>query len=139
MKPKVLQEIDDLKDNLGGFKVGSFTRSTTDASGTQTITGVGFKPKAIAVLSVISAKAGRMSIGFSSGGIHKGVYDVHNAVADSFSATDSLIHIRQASAGAASYTGVLQSFDNDGFTIAWTKGTSIVDGETITVQYLVFK
>lgn len=139
MKPQILEEIDKLAPLSGNIAVGTFTRNTSSASGDQTIVNVGFKPRAVIFLSVVAATAGRLSIGFSNGVVNKGINSVHSAVPDALSPSDNAINIRQGSGGTYSYTGIVKSFDSDGFTIVWTKGADSVSGETITVQYLTLR
>lgn len=122
----------------GEFIVGSFTRSTTTASGTQAITGVGFKPKFIIFFATVTNVASRMSVGITDGTNGGCITDVNagTGTANAYAASIQNIFMRQGSDSAYSYYGSVQSMDDDGFTINWTKGATAVDGETITVRYL---
>lgn len=105
-------------------KVGSFTRDVSTASGTQAITGVGFKPKAIMVVSAISGGASRGSIGYADGSAAGCLYNAHNTSANQWGPATNMIFLD--SGGGANYKGDISSFDADGFTINWTKTGSPV-------------
>ena len=120
---------------------GYFQRSTTLASGTQDVSlGVTLKPSGILFVGCINNLPGRMSFAFVGGGgtATYGVWDVYNTTANAWYYATSLV-FRQGASSAYQYSGVVSSFNADGFTITWTKGASAIDGETITVSYLVFR
>jgi len=119
-----------------GFKVGSFTRDTSLASGTQSITGVGFQPSAIILLAEIDAKA-EMSVGFSDGSSHVCIYDYYNILAsDSWAGnTGAVIYLIQTPSIISS--AYIQSFDVDGFTLYWT--TTGAKTGTAGVHYLALR
>ncbi len=116
------------------FKVGSFTRDVSVASGTQAVTGVGFQPAAIICFANIGATA-PASWGMSDGTTHGSVLDFHTVIASTYANGTNLIQIQVT--GADVYQGVLSSFDSDGFTISWTK-TGTPTG-TATIRYLALR
>ncbi len=116
------------------FKVGSFTRDVTTASGNQAITGVGFVPKAIIILATINATAA-MSVGFSDGTTHECLRDLVGLGANTYGPATNLINLLVD--GSNFTTADLSSFDSDGFTIAWTKTGSPTG--TATLYYLALR
>lgn len=116
----------------GGAKVktGSFTRDMTLASGSQSITGVGFKPQVVIFVGGV-ASTSQSTIGFDDASTHaSNYYDLVNA-AETADFTDS---INVDTSAANYYSGHLSSLDSDGFTISWTKVNSPTG--TMTVKYL---
>lgn len=100
-------------------KVVSFTIDSSTASGTQAVTGVGFKPTSIRVIMGVSGGGSRASIGMSDGSSEGCVYNAHNTSANTWGTASNLIY---ADSGVGTnYAGVISSFDADGFTISWTK------------------
>lgn len=117
------------------FKVGSFTRDTATATGTQAITGVGFTPKAVIFFAAIPAVAGKMSVGFDTQTAAGCVFDMHTQIANAYSVDN--YSIVAYTDGLTDYHGLIQSMDADGFTINWTKvGTTT---GTLTVKYLAMR
>ncbi|MEH7521677.1 hypothetical protein V7149_00120 [Bacillus sp. JJ1503] len=123
------------------FKIGTFTRLTTLSNSLQSITGLGFKPKSILFIAAVEGKPGRMSIGFTNGiAENLSLYDYFQTTNNSYKGSFTrCIAIQQGTSENHMYVGLLNSFDIDGFTIDWRKGSLAVDGETITVQYLAFR
>lgn len=109
--------------NVGQFAqsgvVQSFTRDVS-LTGNQSITGVGFRPRSLIVMGGVNGAAGRASWGMAGGG-GSGVMRWNNGItADSFfTATSILISI--IADGSNFSQASLVSFDDDGFTINWTK------------------
>lgn len=100
-------------------KVVMFSRDTTAASGSQAITGVGFKPRAIICFSNEGSVTVReMSVGFCDSALGQacmfGIGD--NA---GFSYSPNMIFEYQSTENT--YVGAISSLDSDGFTVAWTK------------------
>lgn len=114
-------------------KVGSFTRDTSTASGSQAITGVGFRPKAVVFLASQGA-AKEMSVGFSDGSSHLSIFQ--QSTAGNFSANAAAITLDETT-GSAAYTGVINSLDSDGFTIGWTRSGTPTG--TATVYYMALR
>ena len=103
-------------------KVASFTRDMTIASGTQIVTGVGFKPKSIHFMSVRQNTEGS-SVGFTFGSAPASNFASSTfalGVSDSMETTSTYcIALHQS--GSDSYLGGLLTFNSDGFTIDWDK------------------
>ncbi len=115
-------------------KVGSFTRDVSTASGNQAVTGVGFKPRALIFMAALPAVTGGISTGVdddTAAGSNRGT-----TTASQFDTTTS-ISIMVVHSGGNFYQGVVNSLDDDGFTIAWTK-TGTPTG-TATVVYLALR
>lgn len=118
------------------YKVGSFSRDISTASGTQTVTGVGFQPKSILFLSLQVSAVGKMSVGVDDGTTAKDLADEYNVTANTWT-TDGSNSINIIESGTAKYVGKVQSFNSDGFTISWTKTGSPTG--TVTVNYIAFR
>lgn len=116
---------------LGRVKIGSFTRDTSTASGTQAVTGVGFKPRSLLFIQCGTTAWSGWSIGW-----------------DNVTATGCIASNQQVTAGTAVnttsfsvqniqsntndvYQGKVQSLDADGFTMVWTKTNSPTGTTTI--------
>jgi hypothetical protein len=119
-------------NSLVNVKVGTFTRDTSLASGTQAVTGVGFEPVAVLFM----------------GGEHNsdeyswGADDGTNQKSFRINASLNWVNISGASiserhSSGNDYNGVVQSFDSDGFTIDWTR-TGTPTG-TLTIIYMAFR
>jgi hypothetical protein len=114
-------------------KVGSFSRDLTLASGTQAITGVGFRPKCVVFFGAVD-QGNRTSWGIDDG---------TNAFVVSNNSGASAGTFRESTAGSQWYNvdsanyqvGVIQSMDADGFTLNWTKTGSPAAG-TATIGFL---
>lgn len=115
-------------------KVGSFAKDTADASGNQSITGVGFKPKGILIFSMVLGTT-QVSWGMSDGTDSRGVYN-DDATSDGTYTFSGSMCITASQGGAVYYEGAISSFDSDGFTLSWTKTGAKVGN--LTVMYLVF-
>lgn len=113
------------------FKIASFTRDMATASGNQAVTGIGFKPRLLVLFASCPDEAGLFSLGFSDVATDMCIYGNRSA-GTAFMAADltNVIHI-QKTAAADNYKGQINSFDADGWTVAWVRGGSI--GGTVTV------
>ena len=111
------------------FKVGSFTRDISLASGTQSVTGVGFKPKAVIFIGG-STGSGAWTIGYADGTNSGALIFVGPTLS-----TTNALGIDQA--GGNNYFGGNPTLDTDGFTISWTK-TGNPSG-TYTFNYLALR
>jgi hypothetical protein len=95
------------------------TRDMTTATGTQAVTGVGFKPSYIHFYyGVTDATYGGVGVADTSNGA--AFVSRHAVTTDSF-VTDGTNSIVVFQTAGNEYLGVLQSMDEDGFTISWTK------------------
>ena len=116
-------------------KIGSFTRNTSLAGGTQAVTGVGFQPQIILFLANQDA-SNEISFGFTDG-TNKGCI-ARSASANLYyvSTSYSIRDIEASGMTTATYEGAV-SMDSDGFTVTWTK-TGTPTG-TLTVLYLALR
>ena len=119
-------------DVVGSFKVGSFTRDTTVASGTQAVTGVGFTPKAV-IFFMGQGSTYESSWGFDDSVTFSVMYSA-SASTYNFSASFS---IYDDEGGGVLYTGKVTTLDTDGFTITWAR-TNAPTG-TIEISYLALR
>lgn len=119
------------------FKIGSFTRDMTTASGTQAVTGVAFKPRCVLFLASEGSSA-QASIGFDLAGSSRGtLYNNHVASADTWNRSGTSYSIFASQSGGASYAGGVTSLDTDGFTVSWVK--SGLPTGTLTIDYLAMR
>lgn len=117
-------------------KVGQFTRDMTLATGTQAITGLGFKPSAVVFFVNQDGATGKMSMGFDDGTTVNCTLDAHNFVTDAWSHLTS-VSISANTNASTGYNGKVNSFDSDGFTISWTKVNSPTG--TLNIQFMAFR
>ena len=114
------------------FFVGTFTRDTTLASGTQSITGVGFQPSAL----IFFMGGGDTTI--NSKGFTDGASDFCIAEGASQGQPADAIYFDQ---GVGSYVGRIDSssgsLDSDGFTVDWLRVSAPT--LTLTIQYLAIR
>jgi hypothetical protein len=119
-----------------GFKVGSFTIDMTTASGTQAITGVGFQPRAIMFFATCVTTAHVVSSGVDDAATARVMFDYNNISANAWQSANAS-SITALLSGSDVYSGKVNSFDADGFTIGWTKTGSPTG--TLTINYIAFK
>jgi hypothetical protein len=106
-------------NSVGGVlksKVIGTTRDLTTASGNQAITGVGFQPTCVIMLAMLSSSYA--SVGFADSG--KVARCVNTAAAGSGWDWSTSLGLIFSSSGNYQ-RGAVNSYDSDGFTIAWTK------------------
>lgn len=120
--------------------VGIITRDMTTASGTQTVTGLGFSPKSIVLLSAQDTSTDKFSIGVhgrvaTSGGSTKA--GLYRYAADNGYGLTSNHSVLAYESASDYYEGTVTSLDADGFTITWTKNGS--PSGTLNIAYLAFK
>jgi len=114
------------------FDVGTFTRDKTVASGTQAVTGLGFKPKSVAFIAVEDG-ADEMCVGFDDNSGNACVFTNDGASANTW-ASAANVSLYLATDGSNYYRGEITTFDSDGFTYNWSK-TGTPSG-TISIHYL---
>jgi len=110
-------------------KVGYGTRNS---GGSQSITGIGFKPSALIMMGVNSISTVELTIGYCDGisqslvQLYSGgtKVNLNNTVIVSMY-VDSLNNIK----------ALFDSFDNDGFTLTWTKTGTV----SISYNYLCLR
>jgi len=117
------------------YFVGSFTRDTSTASNTQTVSGVPFKPKAVLFYSVQGGSR-EFGIGFDSAGVEMNVYD-DPASANTYGVDTSGSSIRLEQGVSDLVTADVGSFLDDGFNVDWVKTGSPTG--TATIIYLAIK
>ena len=130
--------VEAVKHTLAGlpfFKIGTFTKNTADATGTQAITGVGFKPFCVIFFVAVSSTQ-KVSWGMDDATTHFNLNQAVFAGAD-FVASSATMSITLGNAAGTSYDGYISSLDADGFTITWTK-TGLPTG-TATIEYMAFR
>ena len=97
-------------------KIGNSNRTT---GGTQEITGIGFRPSVIMLLTdSLLANRADYSMGYDDSLNHHCLYMKDNEVYTLLSTTYSLI---ARSNSSTYYYGLVSSMDTDGFTITWIK------------------
>lgn len=110
---------------------GILTRDMSLASGLQAVTGVGFTPAWVLLLSADGRES--MSVGFAEGAPNGGaVASKHNITPDTWNTYGQPIRISESSSDA--YMADVDSFDADGFTLAWTRFGAITG--IVAVRYL---
>ena len=121
---------------LNSFKIGTFTRDTATASGTQAVTGVGFQPTQIEFF-MGGASTKEMSVGFDNGTNRYCVAADDGASADTWVTSENNSIASFITRPTTQYVGYVSSLDADGFTLTWTKTGSPTG--TITIQYRAYK
>lgn len=118
-------------DAIGQVKVGVFTRDTSLATGTQAVTGVGFKPRAVIFLAGDVGASSDGGIGIDDGTSSGALVNFNAIAAGNFQAVSggSIKFVQSAS---NVYAGSIQSLDSDGFTISWVKTASPTGTKTIS-------
>jgi hypothetical protein len=98
-------------------KVVQFSRDMTTATGTQSVTGVGFRPSAVIGHNVVDP-SNKQGWGMDDATLSAGTNTRDAVGADTWEASN-FIHVQFG--GGVTYDGTIQSFDADGFTVSWTK------------------
>jgi len=109
--------------------IGSFSRTHTDANGTQAITSVGFRPTWVLFTANIALDPAA-SWGYGNDTTSHGLSHNHNEVVNEFETRANEV-IAQRTGFSIANNGSLLSLDVDGFTINWVKqgaptGTSVI-------------
>lgn len=126
----------------GGFYVKLHTFSS--GTGSEAITGVGFKPKAVLAFgSETSASSGTQKFAFGCAYDNSGTpahsrfsmgLNLSTAVGDSSDGTSVLVSLVNAG-GSAEFTCAVTSFDSDGITVNKTVGGSTADRRQYTLMF----
>jgi len=106
------------KKNGGLVKNGTFTRDMSTATGSQAITGVGFRPSSVDFCGAIDGSANALIKGIDDGTTRECVLYVANFLQFVVDSNNS-VQIRIDNTNFQ--RGFISSFDTDGFTISWTK------------------
>jgi hypothetical protein len=96
----------------------AFTRDTATASGSQAVTGVGFRPSVIIGFGGVH-NSSEVSYGMYGSGNHGVVSDAYALTAGNSQVTNFLFYFIES--GANTSTASVASLDADGFTLTWTK------------------
>ncbi len=113
---------------------GSFSRDVSVASGTQAVSGLGFKPSYI-LFTASNAPAG-MSVGHDNGTIQNCIFERTGTGTSDWSSSDSYSIIYDKATGDT-YSGLIQSLDSDGFTITWTKAGAPIG--TFQIKFTAYR
>lgn len=126
-------------------KTGSLTRVANAASGSQSVTGVGFQPTSI---HFDAAGADGSSNGFFSHGYvdsskagRCAVFGIQPSTplsVASMTANAILIGDNAGAVNTKNNAAIIASFDSDGFTLTWTK-TGTPNADTITINFICYK
>jgi hypothetical protein len=116
-------------------KVGVFSRDTGLGNGTQSVTGVGFKPRGI-IFFTIQNGTSEVSWGMSDGTTDTCIFD-RDALGDGTYEVSSPAYSIADLEVAGTYAGTVSSMDTNGFTITWLQAGVPMTG-TIAVYYLAF-
>jgi hypothetical protein len=117
-----------------GYKIGTLTRAMAGDSGDVSYTGCGFKPSYIVFLS--QSNSGSISIGFDNG-TNKYAVTVWGKTVPYYSSS-AVLSISLMESTEKMQTGVIKTFDTDGFTITWTKTGSPATADG-TIFYMAFR
>ena len=107
---------------FGLSKTGEFTRDLTAANATVAYTGVGFKPTSIAIygtMSLTSQSFGNADSDRSASGIYR-----NGATSNLLSEAGANVVCYAESIANNFQTAIVASYDNDGFSLAWSKVNS---------------
>lgn len=120
---------------------GTLTRAAATVSGTEQVTGVGIKPVMVLFNAMDDADTNTFSKGWDDGTVRSSVLSQPVTVLLNLLGTTGNVTVCQQShtnalhvqTGANGHSAALQSLDQDGFTLNWTR---IGTGRNITVKYL---
>lgn len=116
-------------------KVGAFTRDLTLATGTQSITGVGFKPSAVSFIYLVNGDK-RVGSGYDDN-TSRSFIAYSTTEANWYNNDNDAIDFMTQIGGVTEYAGRITSMDSDGFTISWVKyGSPTGIG---VIKYMAFK
>jgi len=116
--------------------VGTFTRVISLAAGTQSITGIGFRPSAVVFFGVIPS-TGAVAFGVSNSSNSEGILNKHEETADQWTSFGTSC-LGFLSGVSDQYQGNVSSMDVDGFTVNWIIGGGSPVG-TAQMKFLAFK
>lgn len=119
--------------NQGTVKVGTFTRTLSDADGLVSISGVGFKPSSIeffAAIDTVNENSFGVADALSARSISR------DAVGAQLSTIYAIYLIRPTAADVARAS--IASFDADGFTLVWTH-TGAPPGNNLVINYRAYR
>ena len=115
-------------------KIGTFTRDTTIASGTQAIPGIGFKPKVVLFFAVDNATLEVSAMGFDDGSNKGNLFFSVGTLNWQRTGNNS---ITDSEGIGTNYVGNISTMDVDGFTISWTRNGAPTG--TINIDYCALR
>ena len=118
-----------------GIKLGTFSRDTSIATGTQAVSGVGFKPSHIIFLANVGLITPQVSIGFSNGVVNYLIADAYANTIGTWTNAAYALYLLQTA--AIYYLGSITAIGADGFTVTWTKVGAKTG--TATIYYMAFR
>ena len=120
------------------FKHGVFTRDMSTASSTQTVTGVGFKPRFILFLAAQNTTSSQASIGVDTASAARGgLYSSHAASADTWAKSGTSYSIYAEQGGGVTYAGGVTAFREDEFDVSWVRAGAA--SGTLSIDYIAFR
>lgn len=120
------------------FAWGSFTRDMATATGTQTVTGVGFKPRALIFVGSQTVASSQASIGIDLAGSSRGcIYNSHATSANTWTPAGTAYSIFIDQGGGVSYSGGVTATRENEFDVSWVR-TGAASG-TVSVDYLALR
>ena len=99
-------------------KTGNFSKNSADATADVAYTGIGFEPTGV-IFFVPEHTTDEMSWGFDDGTSPKGI--IHRGYTAAGTFLQGVFSIDPKQDGSNYMTGVIKSFDSDGFTVTYTK------------------
>lgn len=115
--------------------IGTFTRDISTASGNQSVTGLGGKPKWIMFAAAVSTGAAQSCVGVDDGTNRWVWNNLTASAAGTFQLQTASSLILQTSGGDLA-SAIVASFDTDGFTLTWTKTGAPTS--TATIGFVAF-
>jgi hypothetical protein len=122
------------------FKVGTFTRDMTAASGDVSYTGVGFTPKAMIFFAAKASFTGNIIqyFGMNDGTTQVTLNEVASTPGSPYIWSTSTHCVHLAESPTQSQSASHKTFDADGFTLTWSKGGT-PSANTLTIGYMAFR
>lgn len=110
--------------------MGTITRTSGASTGSQTVTGLGYKPRVIHFFGIQDGVAGAVfSYGMADGSVQ---CEIETGIG---SAINQALCLRVVTAIGDGWKATVSSLNDDGFTLSWTKEGS---GSNITVKYIAY-
>lgn len=120
------------------FKHGTFTRDMSLASSTQTVTGIGFKPRFILFLAAQNTTSSQASMGVDTGGSARGaLYHSHAVSADTWAKSGTAYSIYAEQGGGNTYAGGVTAFRDGEFDVSWVRGGAA--SGTLAIDFIAFR
>lgn len=118
-----------------GIQLRSFTKNTADGSGSQSVTGLTFKPSHVIFIANVDGTP-QASIGLADDTQNFCIASIHAQTPGAWSLSTTRC-IRMVQSPATVYLGSLTQMNADGFTITWTSAGS--KSGTATIAFLAFR